>query len=229
MNGKEIEYTITLPATRLVGAEIIDLEEVLQSSARSSTLSYEVIDGNTVYTYDSATEFLSDPTVPDFVREFSISLECDEGVLEIESTTEGPDDPMQLVISGAPEWARSKRAEVRDFFSAKQDKLRTFVEGAFRLELVVSASLAIAAYLFRWAGFASRYGITSQEDINRIVLSGAMITFLSRGVMDRFYPYSIIRNPNKELYPALRRLAYFIALIAAIITIHVWLISYSRR
>lgn len=226
MDGKNIEYTRSLPATRLVGEEIAEFERVLQTGASSSTLTYEIIDGSTVYTYDSAKELLNDPTVPDFIREFSVSLECDEGVLEIDSTTKGADDPLQLVIDGTPEWARSKRAEVRDFFSAKQDRLRTFVEGDFRLELVVAIVLAIAIYLLQWAGFAPRYGITSQEDINRIVFFGAVIAFLSRGIFNRLYPYTLlVLNPSKELYPFLQRLAYLIMLVAAIIAINGWLMT----
>ncbi|KZX49710.1 hypothetical protein [Haloarcula sp. K1] len=226
MTEKEIEYTIALPATRLIGDEIIDLEQVLKANVRNETLTYEIIDGNTVYTFNSATELLSDPTVPDFIREFWISLECDAGVLEIDSTTESINDPIQLVITGKPDWVRSKRAEVRDFFSAKQDRLRTFVEGSFRLELAIAAILGAALYFLQWTGYAASYGVTSQEDINRIVFFGAMTTLFSRSIFNRLYPYSLlILNPDKELYPFLQRLAYLIMLVAAIIAINGWLMT----
>lgn len=226
MGGKEIEYTIALPSTRLVGEEIEDLEQVLQNDGSNSSMNYKMIDGSTVYTFDSAVELLNDATVPDFVREFSISLECDSGILEINSNSEDAGDPIQLSINGAPKWARSKRAEVQDFFSTKKDKFRTFAEGGFRLELIVGAILTAVVYLLRWAGFAGDYGITTQGDINRVVFVGVAVTFLSEDLFNYFYPYTLlVLNPNKELFPFLQRLAYLLTLVAAIIAINSWLMS----
>jgi hypothetical protein len=220
MGRKEIQYQIPLPATRLGGDDLAALEDLLQRGNEDSELTLEIIEGPTVHSFDSVVDLLNDPTVPDFIRTFSISLECSAGMLEIDANTDRYEDSLQLVITGDSDWARQKRTEVGDFFAAKEDRLRTFVEANPKLELTVAAILSGVAYLLQRIGLGLRVGISNQGDILVIALASLLITGLSRGLFDRFYPYVLlVTTSERDLYPFLQRLGYFLGLLAAIITI----------
>ncbi len=223
--GATMQYSSDLPAVEIVEDEFLDLEQILIGDCDASETSYSIHDGDTTYEFASADAVLDDPTVPNFVREFDMAVECTQGSAEIHADNSA-NTKLEVSLYGRESWVKQKRSDVEMFFENKADDVRTFLDRNLGLEIVAVLVAGGVSYLLYWFGIGAWWGIVNMSDVTRIALAALVVTAASRRVFNRFYPYvQIVFKSEKELFPFLRKLAYVIGLASALISISIVLVN----
>lgn len=214
-----MRYTTELPAIYLTETELENLATVLVDETTDAASTYELHDGPTTYEFTTVEALLHDPTLPSFIREFTIAIECAEGEIELTADNAADDEKFELWMSGESPWVKRKRAEIEDYFDTKGDTVRTFLDG--RIPVIAALLVGGLSYLALQLGIGQWYGITAMNDIYRLGFFALLLGAISQRYFNRLYPYVLLTtNSDQDLYPVLHRIGYVIGFIAALLTIH---------
>lgn len=188
-----MQYTTRLPAVHLRGETLAALEDTLLSGCTSPKLDIELVKGRASYRYESLRAVREDVTLPGVIRSFVVTVQSQEGELEL--VADDRNNEFSLQLQGQREWVDGKRESVESFFGTHGARMRTFLERymAFTLTGIVVA-VGLMAY---YGGVGGLVGMRTPVDallLGSLALIGGGLFHLA---LNAVYPYAALITSSR--------------------------------
>lgn len=213
-----VSYRGDLPSLHLAPDDLMKLEDILERHLSSSEISVKVGSKGFTRRYKNVDEMLDDSTLPPRIYDFELSLSGNEGECTIRGNSTGMTPTLNDVsISGEEDWVKTKKSDLDEFFTHKQNRIRTIFEKmryVFPISLLLAGISSIPALLINGVGSFYLFLLIT---FNIYWMEGLFgINFL--------YPYSIIFTERGVTYrPYLKKIVSWlfgiVAVVAGVLTI----------
>jgi len=213
-----VSYRGDLPSLHLNPDEFKDLVEVMERHLSSTDTKIQVGSGGFTRTFDDVDELMDDSSIPPYILDFKITVQGDEGKCTLNTDSFGMLSISNDVwISGDEDWVKTKKTDLDEFFSHKNNRMRTILEKMrflFPVCLLFASLTAIPFHLILGGQWAYWIGLGSYNIYWIFGIFG----------LNAIYPYAMLQTKEGHTYrPYLKKLVSWIigliTVVAGVLTI----------